>query len=61
MPDNPNLRGRQDRERISLREAHEVSYWTNALGVSPEELVEAVQKAGNSAAAVRELLATRRH
>ncbi len=40
-----------------MHEAHEVSYWTKHLKVSKEELQKAVDKVGNSAAAVRKQLA----
>ena len=45
--------GASDRNLISLGEAHEVRYWTKALGVSEERLREAVQRVGHSAAKVR--------
>lgn len=61
MTDDPDLRHSQDRQRISLRRPDQIAYWTQALGVSREELVEAVQKAGGHPADVREVLATRRH
>jgi hypothetical protein len=35
---------------------HEVKYWTHALKVSKEELQKAVDKVGNSVAAVRKEL-----
>ena len=33
MSDDLKNRGAQDRSRISMREEHEVRYWTKALGV----------------------------
>ena len=53
MADDLNNRGTQDRSRISLTEAHEVRYWTEALGVDFDELKRVVDKVGNSADAVR--------
>lgn len=53
MADDLNNRGAQDRSRISLTEAHEVRYWTEALGVDFDELKRIVDKVGNSADAVR--------
>jgi len=50
-------RGPQDRSKINMQEAYEVKYWARALGVSMEELQKAVDKVGNSAAAVRKELA----
>ncbi|MBR0826280.1 DUF3606 domain-containing protein [Bradyrhizobium manausense] len=46
-----------DRSKINMHEAYEVKYWTHALGVSREQLQKAVEKVGNSAAAVRKELA----
>jgi len=54
--DNTNKTGTPDRNTINLNEDYEVTYWTEALGVSKEELTEAVNKAGKSADAVREYL-----
>lgn len=56
MSDDLSKRGQQDRSRINLQEEHEVRYWTEALGVSREELQRAVEQVGVSAAAVREHL-----
>jgi uncharacterized protein DUF3606 len=39
-----------------MNEDYEVKYWTHALGVSREALQKAVDKVGNSAAAVRKEL-----
>ena len=54
--DNTNKTGTPDRNTINLNEDYEVTYWTEELGVSKEELTEAVNKAGKSAQAVREYL-----
>jgi hypothetical protein len=48
-----NNRGSQDRSCISLAEAHEGGYWTEAIGVVFAELKRAVEKVGNRADAVR--------
>jgi hypothetical protein len=45
-----------DRSKINLHQPHEVKYWTHALKVSQDELRKAVEKVGNSAAAVRKEL-----
>ncbi len=55
--DSLTKREKPDRSKINMREAFEVKYWTHALGVSKEELKKAVDKVGNSAAAVRKQLA----
>ena len=56
MSDDMNKRGSQDRNRISLGEEHEVKYWTKELGVSREQLQEAVKSVGNTVQKVREHL-----
>ena len=47
-----------DRSKINMHEAHEVKYWSKALGVTRDELQRSVDKVGNSAAAVRKELAS---
>jgi hypothetical protein len=61
MSDNLQSRGPQDRSRINLHEKWEVQYWTKELGVTEEELQEAVKTAGSSVNAVREHLSSTRH
>lgn len=56
MSDNLQNRGQQDRSRINVHEDYEVRHWTEALGVSKEELVKAVKAVGPSVSAVREHL-----
>lgn len=56
MPDDLNKRGQQDRSRINMHEEHEVRYWTDALGVTRDELQRAVDQVGVSASAVRQHL-----
>lgn len=59
MTDNRQDRGKPDRSRISLEEAHEVRYWTRELGVSEQDLRRAIDMVGsNSAIRVREFLRT---
>ena len=56
MADDLKNRGAQDRARVNVNEDHEVRYWTQKWGVSKEQLIAAVNKAGVSADAVaREL------
>ena len=55
--DNLTKRDRPDRGKINMSEDFEVKYWLKALGVSRDELQRAVDKVGNSAAAVRKELA----
>jgi uncharacterized protein DUF3606 len=56
MADDPRKRGTPDRSKISMGEDHEVRYWTKHLGVTRDDLQAAVDKVGNSAAAVRKEL-----
>lgn len=55
--DDLSKKGQQDRSKINMHEDHEVRYWTKHLNVTKEELQGAVDKVGNSAAAVRKQLA----
>lgn len=48
---------RPDRSKINMNEADQVKSWAHALGVTKERLQQAVDKVGNSAAAVRKELA----
>jgi hypothetical protein len=56
MTDNRQERGPQDRSRINVNEDYELSYWSKEFGVSPDELVKAVESVGVSADKVREHL-----
>ncbi|MFL6673650.1 MAG: DUF3606 domain-containing protein [Massilia sp.] len=56
MSDNLNQRGQQDRSRINVHEAWEVAYWTRELGVTKEQLEQAVKTAGTDVSAVRQHL-----
>ncbi|MDM0077025.1 DUF3606 domain-containing protein [Variovorax sp. J2P1-59] len=55
MSDDPKKTG-QDRQRISLKEPHEVGSWTESLGVTEQQLKAAVAAVGDSAEKVREYL-----
>lgn len=46
MADDPGKRGKQDRDRINVEEDYEVRDWAKSLGVSEDELRNAVAKAG---------------
>ena len=59
MADDKKDVGGADRSRISLSEDYEVRDWMKSLGVSEEQLREAVHAVGNSADAVRDYLKTR--
>ena len=55
--DSLTKRDQPDRSKINMSKNFEVKYWLKALGVSKDELQRAVDKVGNSAAAVRKELA----
>ncbi len=57
MSDNLQARGPQDRSRINVNEKWELAYWTRTLGVTEQQLIEAVKAAGTSVQSVRERLA----
>ena len=59
MTDDKNSIGSPDRDRISLNEDYEIRDWTKSLGVSEDELREAVDAVGNSADKVRDYLKAR--
>jgi hypothetical protein len=56
MADNPNIRGDGDRQRINVDQDHEVRYWSQKLGVTADELREAVRAVGPMANAVEQRL-----
>ena len=56
MTDRLAVKGQQDRCHIAMNADGEVRYWTKHLGVTREELEKAIDKVGNSAAAVRKEL-----
>ena len=56
MADDTNIRGPRDRSRINTDQEHEVRCWKKKLGVSEEQLRQAVQRVGSSAPKVREHL-----
>jgi len=54
--ENLTKRDQPDRSKINMSENFEVKHWLKALGVSKDQLQRAVEKVGNSAAAVRKEL-----
>ena len=54
--DNLTKRDQPDRSKINMSEDFEIKYWIKALGVDRDKLQRAVDKVGNSAAAVRKEL-----
>ena len=59
MSDSKSNRGSPDRDRIDINDPDEVRNWTKSLGISKEELQQAVQAAGDRAEKVREYLGKR--
>jgi hypothetical protein len=59
MSDDKSKTGR-DRKRINTSEEYEVRDWATSMGVSREELLEAIGKVGNEADRVRDHLAGRK-
>lgn len=49
-----------DKQLISLREEHEVRYWTQALGATQSEIADAIDTVGRGARQVREYLTRHR-
>lgn len=56
MPDNLHIRQPIDARRINMNQAHEVAYWTRALGISEVRLRSIINKVGNSVVAVKKYL-----
>jgi hypothetical protein len=60
MADDKNLRGGQDRSRVSGSEDYELQYLAEKLNVSTEEIRKAIEKVGNSREKVEEYLKSNR-
>lgn len=56
MADDLKQTGRQDDQRINVNQDHELSYWSEKLGVSRDRLREAVAKVGPMSKAVEQHL-----
>ena len=56
MADDRKQTGRQDDERINVNQDHELTYWSSKLGVSRDQLREAVAKVGPMRRAVEQHL-----
>lgn len=56
MPDNLKKTKPQDASFINVHEAHEMDYWTQALGVPKDKLIATVVKVGTTVAAVKKAL-----
>jgi hypothetical protein len=56
MADDLKQTGKQDDQRINVDQDHELSYWSEKLGVSGDRLREAVAKVGPMSKAVEQHL-----
>lgn len=56
MSDDLSKRGGSDRARININQEHEVRYWAEKFGVSPEQLRDAVGAVGDRADRVEDRL-----
>ena len=60
MSEDTRNSGRPDRNRINLDHAHAVRDFSEALGVTEEQLRKAAQIVGNSASTLREYFRSRK-
>jgi hypothetical protein len=56
MSDDKQKPGSPDRDRINVNEDYEVQYWTKTLGVTVDQLKDAVKAVGPTSSAVRKHL-----
>jgi len=56
MSDDKSKRGAPDNRRIDIHDPNEIRHWTKSLGVTEQQLKEAVARVGTSAEKVRESL-----
>ena len=56
LPDNLKRRQPEDPAKINVNEPWELTYWSNALGVTPERLKQLVALHGTSTAKVKAAL-----
>lgn len=56
MPDNKDIRGGRDRQKINPGEPYEVRYAAEQLGVSQEEILQAINEVGNDRQKIEEYL-----
>jgi uncharacterized protein DUF3606 len=53
MADDKSNTGSPDRDRINMNEDYEVQYWTKELGITADQLRDAIKAVGPTADAVR--------
>ena len=60
MPDNTQDRGHQDRQKGAANEDYEMNYLMDKLGVTKEEVRNAIAEVGNDRQKVEEYLRSRK-
>ena len=56
MPDDLGIKQPQDPKRVNVHQPHEVRYWCQKWGITPQQLRDAVEAVGDSARAVEDYL-----
>ena len=56
MPDNLNLHGSPDNKRININEPYELRDWAKHFNVTQQQIIDAVNAVGDSAAKVKQYL-----
>jgi hypothetical protein len=56
VSDDPIRRGHPDRDRINVHQEHELRYWSERFGVTPDQLKAAVRAVGPHVSAVEQKL-----
>lgn len=56
MPDDKSKLRPQDASRVNVHEPYEVEYWCHKFGCTHQQLIQAVNAVGTSAAAVERYL-----
>lgn len=54
MADDPNKRGRQDRNKIAANQPYEVNYFKNKHGITKEQALKIIERHGNDRDAANE-------
>ena len=59
MSDKPKQYGEETGQRIDMSEERECRHWSEALGIPPDQLKEAVRRVGPMVSDIRRLLRSR--
>ncbi|MHC8322480.1 DUF3606 domain-containing protein [Pseudomonas sp. GB2N2] len=57
----PKLTHGTDEIRVNIKDSSELTYWANKFGVSENEVISAVDQAGDSLTAVQKQIKKMRH